>query len=303
MPRRDDDRDDDRDDRLRKRTEKKKGTQWLWFVLGCGGVVLLGTILVAVAAIIIYFAWPNPGGVPGAVGPGAGGPPVEANPKIKQMPGLIAYWSFDEVKGAKITDHSGRGNHLTLVGGRIDQGVRGKGLWLDGPANQYCDIPPSADFNFAANAAFTFSGWVKTSLDSAAIVSLTSIKGPQQIDFIVRARKFIVVVGDDNDHNVQNAYVWSRQPNDGEWHNFVFLRRANKVQLWLDGVLQGEMAASQAGGAVTTDLRAIGSERLWIINNEQKYGNPSFQGGIDEVCVFNRAIEPAEIQVLLDIGR
>ena len=42
MPR----RDDDSDDRPRKRAEKKKGSPWLWIVLGCGGVAVLGTIQV-----------------------------------------------------------------------------------------------------------------------------------------------------------------------------------------------------------------------------------------------------------------
>ena len=250
--------------------------------------------MVAAAAIVIgmYF-WPGDGG----------GPALPPNPKIAQMGGLIAYWSFDEVKGDAVIDHSGHNNHLTMFGARLAKGVRGKGVWLDGKAEHFCQLPASNDFNFGANAPFSFAGWVKTPMKSGAIVSLTSNKGPQQIDFIIRDNKFIVVVGDDNDRNVQNAFVWSRSPNNAEWHHFVILRRTNVVQLWLDGALQGEMAAAQSGGPVTTNLRALGSERIWIANNEQKWGNPTFDGGLDEVCVFNRAIEPAEIQVLREGGR
>ena len=75
------------------------------------------------------------------------------------------------------------------------------------------------------------------------------------------------------------------------------------IQLWVDGVLQGQMAAAQSGGAVTTDQRALGSERGWVLTNDKRWGHPSYQGGIDEVCVFNRAAEPAEVQTLLEAGR
>ena len=52
-------------------------------------------------------------------------------------------------------------------------------------------------------------------------------------------------------------------------------------------------------GPITTDLRAIGCERLWAKQNDRRWGNPSIRGGIDEVCVFGRALTPDEIQTLM----
>jgi hypothetical protein len=228
----------------------------------------------------------------------AQGAKAEPNPLIKQMPGLLAYWSFDEVQGDKVVDHSGRNNHLKLVGARIGQGIRGNGVVLDGQRNQYCEIPAGNDFNFAANVPFTFAGWFKTPLPAACVLSLTAAKGPQQIDFLVRDNRFIVVIGDNDDHKAENAFVWSKIGNNDAWHHFALTRKGSVASLWIDGAKQGDMPALKSGGPITTDQRALGSERGWVITNDNRWGNPTFQGSIDEVCVFNRALEQADIQTL-----
>ncbi len=273
--------------RSNRRSPKKRGSVvWLWALLGCGGTSALACVVLGgIAAIFLSGS--------------SGAPAVEPNPRIKQMPGLIAYWSFDQAANGRVLDHSGRDHHLKLLGGRFDHGIRGKALVLDGGVDQYGEIPAHPDFNFAVGAPFTIAGWCRTPLQSATVLSLTASQGPSQIDYLVRDNRFIVVVGDDDDRNQQNAFVWSKMHNDGAWHHFVIIRRGNAVQLWIDGVLQGEMGALKSGGPITTNQRALGSERGWVINNDQRWGNPGFQGGIDEVCVFSRAIEHAEIQVLL----
>jgi Concanavalin A-like lectin/glucanases superfamily len=277
----------DTDDLPRRKKKKQRGARWpLMVLLGCGGLSVVACVTVGgVAAILLGMQSSNPARPP--------------NPSIQRMPGLIAYWSFDEVEGTKIIDHSGRNNHLTLIGGSIAGGVRGRGLSLNGQDNQYAEIPAGADFNFGANAPFTFSGWFKTVQDRACVLSMTSSKGTQQIDMLIRDNKFICVVGDDGDFdNKGNAWVWSHVRNDGGWHHFALTRTNAEIALWIDGNPQGSMGAPKSGGPVTTDLRAVGSERAWITKNDGRWGNPSFEGVIDEVAVFNRALTPGEIQTL-----
>ncbi len=281
--------DDERDDRPR-RKPKPGSKAWLWITLGCSGVMLLGCIIGG-GVIAIW------------IGTRSSANAMPPDTRITNMPGLLAYWSFDQVDGNRVIDHSGHNNDLTLVGGaRTDTaGVRGKGLALDGTRTQYAEIPASNDFNFANNAAFTFAGWFRTPQNRACILSLTSTRGNQQIDMLVRDSRFICVVGDDTDFNSKgNAYVWSRPNihNDGQWHHFAVTRSGNAINLWIDGADHGQMAAANSGGAVTTELRAIGSERVWIVKNDQRWGNPGFEGTIDEVCVFNRVLGQAEIQTL-----
>jgi hypothetical protein len=267
--------------------------------LGCGGgLVVVGLLIAAVVLITLNRRSkanaPAPGPTP-ALTPAAVG-----NPKIKQMPGLLAYWSFDDVQGGKAVDGSGRNNNATLVSAQVGAGARGKGLELDGRPEHYCDLGAGTDLNFAANAAFTFAGWYRTPLPSAVILSLRNSRGEQQIDLIIRDNRLLVVVGDDNDPGPQNAFVWSKRPNDREWHHFAFTRRGSGIELFQDGVSQGTMVALSSGGPITTDHRALGCERMWVENKVRQWGNPSFQGGIDEVCVFNRALGVKEIQALME---
>jgi hypothetical protein len=266
---------------------------WLWVGLGCGGGLVAVGLLVAVVGIVLYRSKvrpPEPVLRPAEVG----------DPKIKQMAGLLAYWSFDDVQSGRAVDGSGRNNNAKLVGAGLGPGARGQGLQLDGRPDHYCDLGVGKDLNFAANAPFTFAGWYRTPLPAAVLLSLRNSRGPQQIDLIVRDNKLLVVVGDDHDPETQNAFVWSKRPNDGQWHHFAFTRRGSTIELFQDGVSQGTGMALCSGGPVTTDHRALGCERMWVENNVRRYGNPAFEGGLDEVCVFNRALAPAEIQALME---
>jgi hypothetical protein len=253
---------------------------WLWVGLGAGGALLLAAVVVVIVLL-------------GRRSPAAGPSPYA------RLGGLLAHWSFDDVQGATVRDQSGRGHHATLQGGRLAQGVTGQALWLDGQGDQFCDLGGGNDLNFADHAGFTFAGWFRTAEESATILSLRNRQANTQIDLLIRGGRLLVVVGDDLDPGPQNAFVFAQQPNDGQWHHFAFSRNGSVIELYLDGVSQGANQAPNSGGPITTDLRALGSERLWQLNNDLRWGAPSFRGGIDEVCVFDRALTAAEIRGLM----
>ncbi len=275
---------DDEEVRPRRRRAARKSSPLLWVGLAVGG-----GLLVLVAGGAIAFVLLSKGGK------------AQPNADIVRMPGLLAYWSFDDVAGDAVKDHSPRGNQAKLVGGSLGAGARGQSLLLDDVADHYCDFSTSADFNFAANAEFTFAGWFSTSQPSATLLSLRNSRGLSnpQIDLLVREGKVEVIVSDDNDQAGRNGVVWAKQRNDGQWHHFAFTRRANTVELFLDGASQGQNTAAGVGGPITTDLRALGCERLWAQQNDRRWGDPSVRGGIDEVCIFGRALTPAEIKTLM----
>jgi len=269
---------DDAEPLLRRRS----GGSLLWLWLGLGGAVILAGVAV-IAVLVLNRS--------SAAGPTAS--------RFSKIPGLVAHWSFDEVQGDKVLDQSGRNNHATLRGARIDKGVVGQALWLDGNKDQYCEIGSSSDFDFPANGPFTFAGWFTTNDAAGMILSLRHERKNTQIDLIIREGRLLVVVGDDNDPGPLNAFVWAQQPNDGQWHHFAFTRTGPTIELFLDGVSQGRNAAIKSDGPITTNLRAMGSNRLWILNNDQRFGTPSYRGGIDELCVFTRVLTMAEIQSLM----
>ena len=80
-------------------------------------------------------------------------------------------------------------------------------------------------------------------------------------------------------------------PSTGAWHHVVGVFDGNQMQLWVDGELKAEQAAI---GMIpsTTDPVYLGTKCLgcWVYDY--------FYGKIDEVMVFNRALNSWEIQAL-----
>jgi len=74
------------------------------------------------------------------------------------VPGLVAYWNFDEGSGTIAADSSGNGNNGTLVNGPSwTNGIKGKALLFDG-VDDNVTVPNSNSLNLANS--FTLSAWV-----------------------------------------------------------------------------------------------------------------------------------------------
>jgi hypothetical protein len=284
MPRYRDEEDEVPREWPRRRRPTTRPAPWgLWVGLGCGALALCGILTAGAVVLLLLPPWRGGGG-------------AEAG-AVRRLPGLVAYWSFDEVQGDRVIDGSGGGHHATLVGApRLAPGARGQALWLDNRADQYCDLGVGAHLNFPADAAFTFAGWFSCRQPSATLLSLRHSAGATnpQVDLVLREGRILVLVGGDQDQTGQGT-VWGPVANDGGWHHFAFTRAGGAVELFLDGASQGRAVSPNAAEPITTDLRALGCERLWAAQNDLRWGNPSFQGGLDEVCVFRRALTPAEV--------
>jgi hypothetical protein len=269
--------------------EAAMSTGVTWTLLSTGGLFVTGIV-----GVLLFLGLVGGGG-------GAGKGAVSANPQIVQMPGVLAYWSFDAIEDGKVIDHSGRNNHATLFGGRLAPGARGQALWLDDQPAHYLDFSTSPDFNFGHRAEFTFACWFTSNQVSASILSMHDTKGPicPQVELLLREGRLIVIISDDLDIRGKNGFVWGKQKNDGGWHHVAFTRKGQTVELFVDGVSQGQDTTAGTGGSITTDLRAVGCERGWILGGDLRWGNPSFKGGIDEVCFFSRALTQAELQSLM----
>src|SRR5262249_12990129 len=101
-------------------------------------------------------------------------PQLERVPQSPQnIPGLLAWWHFNDNFDAQINDVSGNGQHAKLVGGcwHID-GVQDKALMFNG-ATDYVDFSQANKLNFNPGRSWTISGWVATNqLDAGVILSM-----------------------------------------------------------------------------------------------------------------------------------
>jgi hypothetical protein len=221
-------------------------------------------------------------------------PPAHEPPSATKLPGLIAYWSFDEGKGETAGDASGKGMKSKLVNVEWTQGMRGKALKINGPGS-YFDYGNSPSFSFAAKAPFAFAFWVQTKSARAAVLSQRNSRDESSlIDMLISGGRITAQLRPDGNIFFP-AQIESSAMNDGKWHHVALTRDGDNLELFLDSISQGRR--NDAGGAVTTNLRSLGSERYWI-NNRPGPGDPNFEGSIDEFCIFGRALKTDEIKTL-----
>jgi hypothetical protein len=239
-----------------------------------------------------------PGPAPGPFVPQEGRPPwVKRDPATPtDFKGLLAWWNFDEGKGNRAADASGNGQDATLHGGKWIKGIKGNALWLNGTTD-YADYSDSPKLNFPARGAFTIAGWIQTNARDGTVLSQRNSRdGSPDIDVILAAGGLHIDVRHDGNEFANHASLSSGAVNDGDWHHFALTRNGNGiVELFADGVTCGQAANDGAGGAITTDLRAIGSERYWLTHGG---GATYFSGCVDEFCIYNRALTSQQIKSL-----
>jgi len=208
--------------------------------------------------------------------------------------GLLAHWKLDEGKGSTAEDETDK-LKATLHGGRWVEGIKGQALQFDGDGD-YLDYGDTEELNFQAGDAFTFSGWVKSKAQTGGIVSQRNSKEEGAvIDLTLTGGKLQALVRADG--KVVCANVAGKAINDGEWHHFALTRdRGRTIELFIDGVSQGKASQADAEGSITTNLRALGSERLWV---QTKFPTPpQLIGAVDDFRVYDRALSVEEIRKL-----
>ena len=208
---------------------------------------------------------------------------------------VVGYWKLD----GDGTDWSGKGNHGVVTGAVPSYGVyetEGGALAFDGE-DDFVSIPHSSDISFG-NRSFSVSLWFRTENDEQNYligkdynvygpfwgISAYGVfpGGPVEVTDGVSA-----IVHD----GVVSSVVVSPNINvtDDQWHHVVFVRDREwgKLQLYVDG----SFASSTADLSGTVE----NSADLFIGDLATTSTNVEFDGSIDEVLLFRRALSPTEI--------
>ena len=230
--------------------------------------------------------------------------------------GIIGYWKLDETSGTTAADSSGSGNNGTLDNmaspscWTTTPGPINGALTFDG-TDDYVDLGTDSSLNFGSSEPFTVAAWVKTTEDYGMIVSFrSSTDGGPVIDMAVGYEgadsdpgKAMILVRQDNGGGGY-AHVTGGSVKDGLWHHLAVVRGSGStIELFVDGVSKGTSSGSESGGAITTNLRAIGSERRWVSDGYGSTDQRYLVGTIDDVRIYNRAFTPAEIAELANVLR
>jgi hypothetical protein len=199
-------------------------------------------------------------------------------------PGLVAAYSFDEGSGTSAADTSGKGNTGSIVGASwAATGRFGSALSFDG-ASSRVDLPALGTFY---KTGFTYEAWVRkqaSKLDAAIVGTWVfgSQGGPMMwVDHV--AGDYYLTLNQDG----LSTYLDSgRQPLVGQWQHVAVTYDGSVARFYVDG----SQAASRpfAGN--------VGDSNTWRIGAYGASPGGFFDGLIDEVRIYNRAITAAQIQ-------
>ena len=205
-------------------------------------------------------------------------------------PGLVGWWRFDEEDGTIAEDSSGYGNHGTIYGATSVDGKCGKALSFDG-TNDYVDCRAGESLTLTEN--FTIEGWFKTSSvpDYPAIYARYyggSATGKYSAIAFLKDGKLQAIIADGASfESVSSAAEYD----DGKWHHAAFTLSSTQLILYIDGAAETPTTRTINPGSNPAETRHVG-----------KYAANYFNGIIDEVRIYNRALSAAEIEDIFQKG-
>jgi sialidase-1 len=195
----------------------------------------------------------------------------------------IANWRFDESAGTVAADSSGNGYHGTLLNGpTVATGRVGNGLAFDG-VDDMVQASANSAFNLGTGD-FSVAFWVKTSdlTGYGSMFSLDDNLTGLGIILYRNAGDGVLRTWIGNSVRVGTVGIAN-----GAWHHVAITRSAGTVTDYIDGVSDGTHAA--AGSVSANQTVKIG----WAYD-----GTYNFIGTMDEVRLYNRALNATEVQAL-----
>jgi len=218
--------------------------------------------------------------------------------------GLIGYWPLDEGGGANTADASGNGSDGTLNGGPgWVAGKFGNALEFDG-SDDHVDLgnPTILDFG---TSDFTISAWVKTTSPGGETVVAKGgdNSGGIRWRLYVDSTTVEMLVDDDNDKFDPGGSI---DVTDGEWRHLIGLRRGTDIRAYVDAV-EDESVTAHGESTIPADYDLSGtSQHNAYIGCLTAHDSGSlikfFAGMIDDVAIWNRALDQEEIDYLYNGG-
>ena len=205
----------------------------------------------------------------------------------------IAHWKFDEGSGEIAYDSSGNGNDGTLVNGpQWVSGVNGTALEFDGIDN-YVEIDGGGVFDVSN---ISVSGWFNiddvTEGENQILVArwFSSGSDDNAFSFVIldtKKPRFSLSLGEDVTSCSSDTAL-----NLDEWHLLLATYDGSNIKIYIDDVLDKTCSAT---GIISTS-----SAPLMIGAHDFDSDRQPFNGKIDEVAIWNRALSSEEISELYD---
>ncbi len=210
------------------------------------------------------------------------------------MDGMQGYWSFDDGTAA---DSSGNANHGVVTGLDAVSGIVGGAF--DFEANDPDDhvrIPNSATMENITEGSYTMSLWIKP--ETRATGTQLFIKTGDHEG--LRLWSYERPLFDHQEATAKQSLISTKRLDAGVWvHVLATLDRSTReMNVYADGVWT--VSATYAADDVAKDYGQ--TEFIMGMADMTGEGRLPFDGLMDEVAIWNRAISAEEVSDVYDLG-
>lgn len=215
--------------------------------------------------------------------------------------GLVSYWDMEET-GGYVLDSFGT-NDMQVINSATfgsSYGVRGNGIDFDG-INQYLTAPSFTVGVFTNQ--MTISEWINVDnvLDHSPLLARWNDGGGKRTFFLTQRRVDlggIVFSASGDGANGQGYTANTNGLSTNTWVHIAATFNAGVVSLYYDGVFKGA-----ATNSTQLSFYQAGSDPVVIGGGANIAGARYYDGSIDEVRMYNRALTPEEILVLYNYDK
>jgi hypothetical protein len=228
--------------------------------------------------------------------------------------GLVAHWKFDEQDGDTVRDSGPNRLHGKLmeyaatdkrwVAGRI-----GGALQFNGTTN-YVNFPGSEELLNPRKSDWTIAFWMKStgitprghSLNYTQCITGKRERGGEDWSLEVQTRVREnpgTVVFFAGKSNLQPEALGSVNVCDGNWRHVLCIRAGNTLRVFVDGKLDAEQTSPQ----IPEDIASSAPFQLGRFGHHDGWANPRYEGLLDDVRIYNRALTREEIKALATQGK
>lgn len=214
---------------------------------------------------------------------------------------LVGMWLFD-VEDDVIEDSSGNGNDGAIVG---------QADWTDGPfggalefeGGGHVSIPDSDSLDMTESVTVMF--WFANEKKMAAFEDRQAVVGKHYLEYevgIYPAGAMHTYTNDGTgggyDEGINTGIAGKLPDGDGDWeigkwYHMAWTLDGRQETVYVNGVLIGEFTKPNEGTQAGSHTLDIG---------QRQGGSLPFTGAVDEVAIFNVALEQEDIQAAFERG-
>jgi len=206
----------------------------------------------------------------------------QLDPRLRA--GLVGHW-IGGGSGNTWFDRSGYGNHGTLENGplwTLGEGGKRAALQFSGTRKVQTSVPL-----FTGAGDITVSSWVYATTD----VGTDYIQGNFGLGNTAGLELMLATSLDGKKIGFYDGAFSARSLTTvptKTWFHAAAVRKSGEVTFYLNGVADG----------VFTRANSVTGSRNWTIGNGPDYTSEAFDGSLDDVRVYNRALSESEIALL-----